>query len=269
MAVVGQALIEQLGCLLVQRSLVALELQDVVGALIDDGFSDLLLAADGVNGHDSALHIQQLQQLGNGRDLVALGIDSQLPQHHVVGCTPGADHVDGLLAAGGVQTAPNGLAIDGDQPAFGGDGQFVDPGQEALLEGLRIEHRKDAAKGVVGGNAIGQFQEGRKPLLLAVAKLLDLGPAVGPADHRADRDGEDVAETVLLGSVHARVFQLFERAQPKPRGFNVHVDAPSSKRKVIAGEASPFQEHQAIRAQRLAQACHLLNMNDRTAPGTF
>ncbi len=194
-AVVGQALVEELHRLLVQRALVALELQEVVAALVDDLLGDLLLAAGRVDGDHRPVHVQQLQQFGDGRDLVALGVGGQLPQDHVIGLAPGADHVDGRLAVGRVQAAADRLAVDGDQPAGRGGGQVGDPLHEALLEGHRVQRREDPAEGVVRGDAVGQVQEGLEPLPLAAAELGHLHPAVGPADDGADGDGQDVAQS--------------------------------------------------------------------------
>ena len=56
--------------ILAQVSLVRLEGQDVIGALVDDLFRDVALAAHGVDGHRRAFDHQQLQELRDGDDLV-------------------------------------------------------------------------------------------------------------------------------------------------------------------------------------------------------
>jgi len=165
------------------------------------------VAAAGVDGHHRSLHVQQLQQFGNGGDLVGLGVGGHLAQDQVVGLAPGADEVDGRLAVGGIQAAAEGLAVDGHQAARGGGGQVGDPLHEAPLEGRRVHGREDPAERVVRGNATRQIQEGLEPGLLAVAELLDLHPAVGPTDDRRNGDGQDVAEGVFFRPVHPRVLQ--------------------------------------------------------------
>ena len=76
--------------------------------------------------------IQQFQQFGDGRDLVALPIDDDLPQADVVGGGPGADHVDGGLGIGLVEALAEGLAIDGDELPGGDLVQRGDPTEVAV-----------------------------------------------------------------------------------------------------------------------------------------
>jgi hypothetical protein len=53
-----------------QPSLVGFDDQHVIAAALHDLPGDLLLTADGVDGHQRPLQVQQLQQPGDGRDLV-------------------------------------------------------------------------------------------------------------------------------------------------------------------------------------------------------
>jgi hypothetical protein len=53
-----------------QTGLVVFNHQRVVGALLDDLGSDRLLAAHGVDGDDTALQQQGVQQFRDGRDFV-------------------------------------------------------------------------------------------------------------------------------------------------------------------------------------------------------
>ena len=121
--------VEELRDAVVQRGLIALDGQHVVGAAVDDRAGDFGLAAHGVDRHQSPGKLEHFEQFGDGRDLVALGVDDDLPQGNQVDRGPGADHVDGRLATGGVETAAQRLAIDGDELAVGDFVQRGDPAQ--------------------------------------------------------------------------------------------------------------------------------------------
>src|SRR5206468_3846495 len=92
-------------------------------------------------------------------------------------------------------------------------------GQEAALEGPRVEGGEDAVERVVRGDAVGQGQEPGEPGLLGVAELLDVVPAVGAGEDGAQGDGQDVRELVLLGAVDARVLQVGEVAGDRQVGL--------------------------------------------------
>jgi hypothetical protein len=61
-----------------EKTLIALECQDIVGLLIDDLLSDGPLAAHGVDGHDRPLDFEHFQKPENGDDLVGLLADLDL-----------------------------------------------------------------------------------------------------------------------------------------------------------------------------------------------
>ena len=82
-----------------QRSLVALQREDVVGLLVDDFLCDFALAAHGVDGHHRALDSQKVEQRRNGDDLVGLFADLDLPEHHALAGGEGRNDMDGSSAA--------------------------------------------------------------------------------------------------------------------------------------------------------------------------
>ena len=133
-----------------------------------------------------------------------------LPQGQRVGRGPGADQVDGPLARIAVVGTPYRLAVDGHH--FPGDqvGHRLGPGHEALLELLRVQPGEDVAEGVVGRDAVGQFQEGLEPFQLALAEQFDVDPGVGAADDGADGNGNDVQQLVPLAAVDPGVLQRLE-----------------------------------------------------------
>ena len=63
-----------------------------------------------------------------------------------------------------------------------------------------VQASKDIAEGVVGRDAVGQFQEGLKPGQLAPAEELDVDPGIGAADG----DGQDVHQFVASGAFYSR-----------------------------------------------------------------
>ena len=64
----------------VEMTLVVLNRQHIVGVPLDDRLGDLGLAAHGVDGHDTARYLEQLQQLGDRGDLVGFVVDLDLTQ---------------------------------------------------------------------------------------------------------------------------------------------------------------------------------------------
>ena len=72
------------------------------------------------------------------------------------------------------------------------------------------EQAEDAAEGVVGGNAVGQTQEGLEPVLLGATVLGDVLPTIGSADDGADGDDHDVHEVVQSCAVDPWVFENCE-----------------------------------------------------------
>jgi hypothetical protein len=73
----------------------------------------------------------------------------------------------------------------------------VKPIQQALLECLRFDGVEDALEGVVGGDSVGQFQEGLQPVVAILPEGFDALPVVGVGDNGADGDGDDIEQAVL------------------------------------------------------------------------
>ncbi len=96
----------------IQVFLVLFERQQIVSSLLDNCLGNLSLTAHGINRHQAALQIQQLQELGDRRDLVRLFIDFLLTQHQPVGRGPGTHHVDRPLPQALVKRTPQGLPVN-------------------------------------------------------------------------------------------------------------------------------------------------------------
>src|SRR5262249_59894028 len=110
----------------------------------------------GVDAHQRPVQVQQLQQLGDGRDLAAPGRHGHLGQAQAALGRPGADQVQ--AGAAGAGAAAQGLAVDGDVAPAQGVTDGVDPGGEGVLEGQGVQGGEDAVEGVVAGGAVGQLQ---------------------------------------------------------------------------------------------------------------
>ena len=125
----------------------------VVGLLVDDFLRDVALAAHSVDGHHRALDGQQVEQRGNGDDLVGLVADLDLPEHHALAGGEGRNDMDGLFGPLLLVGAPHRLAVDGDH--FGRRlRQRRRPRHETALERHRVELGQDDAQLVVRGGAV-------------------------------------------------------------------------------------------------------------------
>ncbi len=180
----------------VQRSLVALHRQHVIGLCVENRLRDLGLATHRVDSHQTARDFQDFQQLGNGRDLVALRIHHHLPQGDVIGRGPGADHVNGRLAVGGVETASQGLAVDGHDLAGRDFVQCGDPTQQARLELGGLDRAENRIEAIMRGDAVAEVEKLRKPLSFLAAVLGDRDEIIGAADHCANGNSDNVNQRI-------------------------------------------------------------------------
>jgi hypothetical protein len=104
------------------RCLVPLQRKDVVGLLVYDLLSNSALAAHRVDGHHCALDGQQLQQGGDGDDLVGLVAHPGLSEHHALARGEGGDDMNGVFRPSSgwrlppllLVGAPHRLAVDSD-----------------------------------------------------------------------------------------------------------------------------------------------------------
>jgi hypothetical protein len=100
--------------------------------------------------------------------------------------------MDGGPALGPVGGAAERLAVDGDQAILGDLLHRPDPAQQALLEGAGIESCQDASQGVVGGDALAQVEVTSEPVAAVGGEFVDRGEGVGPGQHAADGDEDDI-----------------------------------------------------------------------------
>ena len=172
------------------------------------------------------MQVQQLQQLGNGGDLVGFRVSFDLSQGQALLGSPGADHVNGSFLPRPVIGASRGLAVNGHHLAGEQFRNGLGPGHEGILQLHWVEAGKDSAEGVVGWNAVGQFQKGLKPGQLAFAEQFDMDPGIGSADGGADGDRQDVHQFVASGTFYSRIVQLSEMIQNSCLGRLRHARLP-------------------------------------------
>ena len=140
---------------------VALQGQEIVAPLALDLASNGRLASHRIDGHNKAFDGEQLEQFWNGRNLIGLGISFDLAYNEatVIG-TPRREHVQGGGRCGAVKGGFHRFAIKGDQCTLRELRDGAGPGQKAFLKALRIEARKEAAKGVMGRDPVAPLRKG-------------------------------------------------------------------------------------------------------------
>ena len=188
-----------------QAALVAFERQDIVGLSGTDRLGNLLLATHGIDGHDTACEVQRAQQLRNGGDFVTLGINLALAEHQPIFARPGTDHVDRFATLGAVMAAAQGLSVDGDNLGRKALAQAARPVGETLRELPWIEQGEDAPEGIMTGDAVGQLEKTRQPVVLGFDKAFKLDKVLRPTKQRSDRDPQDIVEAMRLGALHPRI----------------------------------------------------------------
>ena len=225
------------GDLLIEGGVILLEREDVVGLLRHNLGSDGGLAAHRINRHRRPGQVQHPQQGGDRRDFVRFLGHRDLPEDQPTRARPGADHVQRRLpTAAGVCPAQR-LAIEGDNLARRARHHRLHPGQEAGLKGVGIQRCEDPPEGIVAGDATRQGQKGPQPVLLRLGKGDHAHKALGPAQHRTQRNRQDVQQFVPGGPRDARVWQgrkirrdtrRTPSHQPSPRRFmRQHPVSPS------------------------------------------
>ena len=80
-----------------QTALGGFDRQPIVRPLLDHLFRTVLLAPDRIDGHDTARHSEQLEQLWNGRDRVGMGVHGHLTEDEAMVAGPCTHHLEGGL----------------------------------------------------------------------------------------------------------------------------------------------------------------------------
>ena len=143
------------------------------------------------------MQIQQLEQLGNRRDLVGLLRRLDLTQHHAIRRAEGTDHVDRPFAFPSAVRSTQRLTIDGHYRAFRHVMAGLHPVGKRALQLLGIHQGHDPGQGVMARHSSHKITVLAEKVQLRVAKILDLIPTFSTTDHRTDRQKQDVRQLML------------------------------------------------------------------------
>ena len=202
--------------ILAQGALIAFERQHVIGLHGEDFLGDVALAADRVDGDDGALDRQQVEQLGDGDDLVRLVRHLDLAEHQALMRGKGRHHMDrrlgALLPAGAAQR----LAVDGDH-LLGRAGQRRHPIDEAALELLGIEHRKNVTEVIMGGRPMAKRPKPAQQRDLLFPKPRNVDECLRPRQHRQQAQQQHFGQRIDHLAGLARVRQILEIIQENNR----------------------------------------------------
>src|SRR5579859_4916032 len=91
-----------------------------------------------------------------------------------------------------VMTAPNALAVNGNDLSALHPKDPFHPGCKALLKDFCLQQAKNSSERVMRGYPTFKFQKLPQPTLFAFTKFLNVFPTFCPAQHRADGDYDDV-----------------------------------------------------------------------------
>jgi hypothetical protein len=81
-----------------QRRVIALERDNVISLLFDDGGDRLFLRIEGIQRDDAALQRQHFEQLRHGGNLVGVSRNFDLAERQTLRAGPSTDQFDGSLA---------------------------------------------------------------------------------------------------------------------------------------------------------------------------
>ena len=188
-----------------KRSLISLQGEGIVAALIDDLLGDGALAIERVGSHD-VLQPQHLQQFRHGGNFVRLRVGGDLRQHKALLAAPGGDHVQRRLATGAVERAAQNLAVDRHNP-FALLGETSHEPLKRRPELLRIEHAEKPAERVMAGNAILKPEKPAPERLLRLREKAHVDRALPAAQNRAHGYRENLMKVMQRRIASARLVQ--------------------------------------------------------------
>jgi hypothetical protein len=145
----------------------------------------------GVEGEETALQAECLDQFRRGRYFVAFLFDHQMSEHDLISLTQRRQHVRGLAVAKGVETAAQGLTVDGDRCQPLGRWRRFDRGGVAakrFLQSRWIDPLQNQPQARIGWRIAQAQIEGfvQAPAMYA-NEFMQLPIRIGAGDHAQDR----------------------------------------------------------------------------------
>ena len=140
-----------------QRGLVLLGRQHIVAAPRHDRFGHRAMTMQSIGGDHAAFELQKLEQLQGAVDFVVVRRQDVGERHPRLRC-PRRHHDRRHMALAAFVAAPQRLAVERNHPLRTLDLRALrkrdHEAPECCLEGLRIDHAKDPAEGVVAWQTI-------------------------------------------------------------------------------------------------------------------
>ena len=118
------------------------------------------------------------------------------------------------------------------------------PPKKSGFERDRIERGEDPPEDVVRGNAVGQGEKRAEPGAFGDAETGDIDLGIGPADHHAQRDRDEIKQLVAAGTRHPGIGQIAEMGIKVGGGEGIHGGAPD----VTRGDERPVSPPARARA---------------------
>ena len=228
-----------------KRSLISLQGQGIVSALIDDLLGDGALAIERVGGHDRPFQPQHLQQLWHGGYLVRLRVGGDLRQHKALLATPGGDHVQRRLAAGVIERAAQNLAVDRHNP-FTLLGETSHEALKRHPELIRIEHAEKPAERVMAGHAILKLEKPAQERLLRLGEQAHVHRALPATQNRAHRYRQNLMKVVQRGVSPPRVVQTVPACDKAIQNNLPRRESSATRRIHLVQNAKPRQSSNRI-----------------------
>src|SRR6266568_302993 len=148
-----------------------------------------------------------LEQKRNSSDLVRFLLGRQLSQHQAVCYGPCTHQMQCLLACCPIMRTPTRLPIYRDHSLDGG-ADPLHPVVKTCFKLFGINVGKDSSNGIMRRNSVGQLQQLGEPCFLCSHKFFDPYPSVCSTDHSTNRDNDDIAQSMVLGSFDTWVLYL-------------------------------------------------------------
>lgn len=91
--------------------------------------------------------------------------------------------------------------------------------QEAGLKLQRVQGGKGPIEGVVGGDTVGQVEEGGEPIGPDFPELSDVVPTLGSDNDGTHRDDDDTEQRMEFGALDTRIVQSGKVPGQRERGW--------------------------------------------------